>query len=401
MKHALKIALFALGAAACADPAADETASDPAAQELGANTPGANDASKSDPAPDDVAYFGGRVIQNAKVYAVWWGPADGVYTELSQADGGIADFFSGILNSRYIDSLSRFNTDIAVQAGSKKGAAGTHQHIGRGNYAGSYALTDIPSGDVTDEQISDAIESAITVGTLPTPDANTIFMLYFPRSVKIEMEKMQSCALFAGYHYVTPASKHHVTYAVIPDCGWDYSGAQSVSSHELVESITDPITVRGGAKADSQQAWATSKGVEISDLCTSPQGSVSTERGSFMVQRWWDLTARACKVTAGAADDFAISTSDQLTDLSGDASTVATFQTTTTAGAAQTLALSVTAPKGVTATLSAKSVAAGTSVDVTLTVATGISLKDAQVVVTAVGDGPSRQIHTASLLVAR
>src|SRR4051812_30642267 len=51
-------------------------------------------------------YFGGPVIPNAKVYAVWWGGASGINSAVTAAHGGIADFFTGVTNSNFIDWLN-------------------------------------------------------------------------------------------------------------------------------------------------------------------------------------------------------------------------------------------------------------------------------------------------------
>ena len=98
-------------------------------------------------------YFGGTVTANAKVYVVWWGDPTKINSAVTAAKGGIADFFAGVTNSSFMDWLNEYSTTVAVQAGSHKGMAGTGQLIGRGNYAGTLTLSNIPSGDVTDAQI--------------------------------------------------------------------------------------------------------------------------------------------------------------------------------------------------------------------------------------------------------
>jgi hypothetical protein len=398
MKHALGLGLVLLSACSLADAGSSEDV-EQANQDIVGESPRFVDRPNRDITATHVAYYGGRVISNAKVYVVWWGTGTNLMPEVTRPTGGIADFFAGVLNTNYMDSMSQYNTDITVQAGSKQGTPGTQQRIGRGNYAGTYALTSIPSGNVNDAQISATIEAAINSGALPTPDDNTLFAIYFPRSVRIDIEGMRSCVQFGAYHFATPANQHHVAYAVMPDCGYNFAGVTRVTSHELIEAVTDAVPTPG-SNPNYPQAWNTSDGSEVSDLCVSSTATIPTPKGNFSVQGWWDELARGCKITHTSASDFAVVTSGEATALTTAAGNVVTFQTATAAGGPQRLALSVTAPTGVTATLSSSSVTSGESVTVSLAAAAGVAIKDGQVVLTAVGTtGAGPQVHTASVLV--
>lgn len=346
-----------------------------------------------------VAYYGGRVIANAKVYVVWWGTGANLMPEITRPTGGIADFYAGVLNSNYMDSLSQYSTTVAAEVGSHQGSPGTQQLIGRGNYAGTYALTSIPSGtNITDDQIASTLDAAITAGTLPMPDDNTLYALYLPRSVKVTIDGMRSCVQFGAYHYATRGAQHPAAYAVMPDCGYNYSNVTRVSSHELVEAVTDAIPT-AGSNPDYPQAWNTSDGYEVSDLCVSTSATIPTPKGNFSVQGWWDELARGCKVTHTSTSDFAVVPSSERASITTTASDL-TFTTSTVAGQPQSLALSVTAPPGVVATLSSTSVTSGAPVTVTVHTVDGAAVKDGQIVVTAVGTtGTGPQTHTAALLV--
>src|ERR1700694_556890 len=102
-------------------------------------------------------YFGGPVIPNVKIYVVWWGDPSRLNPAITAARGGIADFYAGVTNSNYMDWLNEYNTNINAQGGSHAGLPGTNQRIGRGNYAGTIALTNVPSGNVTDAQIQQTL----------------------------------------------------------------------------------------------------------------------------------------------------------------------------------------------------------------------------------------------------
>jgi hypothetical protein len=337
------------------------------------------------------------VISNAKVYVVWWGTGANIKTAITRSPGGIADFYAGILNSNYIDSLAEYNTTIAAQVGSKAGSAGTGQTIGRGNYAGTYALTTIPSGNVTDAQIQTALEGAINAKTLPQPDENTLYAIYFPPGVRITIDGDTSCLGFGAYHDATPLTQHHAAYAVMPDCGDSFSGVTSVSSHELVEAITD-FDPTPADSPDYPQAWNTSDGNEVGDLCESSQGTVSTPLGSFTAQGIWDQLTHACKVTHAAAADHAVNAATLEVSLAAGASRTITFQTQTVAGTAQRLTLAVKAPPGVTATLASGTATSGDDVTVTLAASADAAVKDGQIVLQTTATGSGGQVHSASVL---
>jgi hypothetical protein len=341
-------------------------------------------------------YYGGGVIPNAKVYVVYWGDGSNLLSQITKPTGGIADFYAGILDSPYMDGLTEYSTNRVATAGSHKGQQGTNQIVGRGSYAGTIALTSIPSGNnIDDSQVQSTIESAITAGKLPQPDENTLFQIYFPPSVTISIDGMGSCSAFGGYHEQTANMK--VAYSVIPQC-YNFSGIVSVSSHELVEAITDVLPTPGSSP-DYPQAWNDSGGNEMGDLCETSSSNYTTAKGSFYVQTIWYESVHGCKITHTSTNDFTVQGAGPTT-LAAGASTTVSYKLAAV-GNAQSLALSVTAPAGVTATLSSATANTGDTVTVTLTADAGASVPDGQVILqaTGTGDAGATRIHSAATLV--
>jgi hypothetical protein len=65
-------------------------------------------------------YYGGHVIANPKAYAVLWTSAvDATVT------ANIGAYLNAVTNSEMLDSLSEYDTNITVQAGTAKGGTGT------------------------------------------------------------------------------------------------------------------------------------------------------------------------------------------------------------------------------------------------------------------------------------
>ena len=342
-------------------------------------------------------YFGGPVIGNPKVYVVWWGSAASINAVLTAARGGIADFYAGVTNSSYLDWLNEYDTNITTQSGSHAGMPGTGQHIGRGNLAGIRTLSPVPAGNVTDSQIQATLDQALTAGTLPQPDANTIYAIYFPRSVTITLDGSRSCSAFGGYHESTvETTRHNAYYIVVPDCGSSFRSFTIVSAHELVEATTDAQPTPG-SNPNFPQAWNNASGSEVGDLCEGTSGSVTTALGTFTAQGIWDEVSHGCPVFRANASDFNVSFATPSATLAAGGQITSTVRTATARGTAQTLTLSVTAPPGVTATISPTQVTSGATA--TLTVSASSAVSAAQVVVSAVGTtGSAVQTHTASLL---
>ena len=240
----------------------------------------------------NLLYYGGPVIEHAKVYAVFWG--DKVDPETKAK---IGPFFSNILDSAYMDWLDEYRTDLPAQ----DGRAGTRQTIGRGAYGG--AITIKPSNassSLLDADIQRELEAQIAAGKLPPSDANALYMIYFPSGVSIEIEGAKSCQAFCAYHEgFNSKSGAPVYYGVMPVCGgWGcgfggkFETLTAVSAHEAIEAVTDPFPTPGDKPA-YPQAWNTHDGEEIADLC--PSSAKVTGRGiTSTVSQLWDNKTSAC-----------------------------------------------------------------------------------------------------------
>lgn len=246
-------------------------------------------------------------------------------------------------------------------------------------------------------RIQATLDQAFAANTLPQPDANPVYAIYFPRSVRISLDGSMSCAAFGAYHESTVETvRHNAYYLVIPDCGTTFRGFTSVSSHELAEATTDAQPTPG-SNPDFPQAWNDATGSEVSDLCTGTSGRVVTGLGTFTVQGTWDEVTHRCPVFRANARDFNVSFANPSGTVAAGGQITATVSTATTAGTAQTLTLTVSAPPGVTATVSPAQVTSGTTATLTVTASSAVSA--AQVVVSATGTtGTAAQVHTAALL---
>jgi hypothetical protein len=231
-------------------------------------------------------YFGGKVMSNPKVYVVLWG--GGTYaSQIARTSGpNIGSMLTQLTGGTYFDLLSEYSAGGQV--------------IGRGSFAGVIHLSPLASrdGSVIDDvaDIQPELKYQIQVHHLPTPDANTLFMLFFPRGKVITMAPFNSVDDFCGYHSYVPHLAYRLRYAVLPDMlssacralipsrvtGLDMMTI--VVSHELMEATTDP----------DLNGWYDFQNGEIGDICSFkfPPARI----GAYAVEMGWSNQQGKCAI---------------------------------------------------------------------------------------------------------
>jgi hypothetical protein len=239
-------------------------------------------------------YYGGPLISNVKVIKVEYGA--GTYQSFISGTGtsSMAGFFTGVTGSAYMSWLSEYNRP--------------GKSIGLGHYVGNFAITPASSRDkatITDANIQAEISAQITAGHLPAPDANTLYMVFFPKGKSISQGGSKSCVAggFCAYHGTFSRNGQYVYYGVLPDmsagsgcdagCGSGsaFANQTSVASHEMIEAVTDPGVGLATSFA-APLAWYDPNNGEIGDICNAQQGSIA----GYTVQKEWSNAANACIV---------------------------------------------------------------------------------------------------------
>jgi hypothetical protein len=263
------------------------------------------DASPMKTAPTaQLKYYGGHVIANVKVVPVYWGTG----TMISASD--MHGFYAAVVNNPYLDWLSEYDTNVKAVDGS----TGTSQHIGRGTVdAKDYVITpSIKSTALSDSDVSTELSHQIDIKAVPAPDANTIYMIHFPLHTTIDLGGSGSCSAFCAYHSTLSKGGQSVYYAVLPymgtgsgcegGCGSatkDLDNQSSVSSHEMVEAITDGEIGLVTGSIGKPAAWYDSTNGEIGDICNAEQGALPGT--SYTIQKEWSNKAGACITSGGGA----------------------------------------------------------------------------------------------------
>ena len=244
-------------------------------------------------------YYGGPVLESARVVAVLWGKS--VDPEVASRIGA---FYKDLVASSYFDWLGEYDTTVPAV----DGKPGTGQRIQRGKLAGVFTIAPHAKGAaLSDAQVEKELAAQIRAGKLPKPDASTVYQLHFPPGVRISMGGSRSCESggFCGYHSAFKVRGKRLAYSVLPDmsdgsgcdtgCGGGspFDRVTQAASHELTEATTDPEV--GLAKGlDAPLAWYDEAGGEIGDLCAGKTGRLRSGGTSYVVQKEWSNSAGGC-----------------------------------------------------------------------------------------------------------
>jgi hypothetical protein len=230
------------------------------------------------PPPDaHLTYNGGTLIQNVSVFTNFWGNGWSTDMTMQGIMGQVNQFFKDILVSSLIDQLGEYNV------------AGKYT-IGRGGLAGTAVIAagaPQPGSSIDDGAIRAALQGWIAGGQAPPVTPNMLYFVYLDNGVTVTMDGESSCKDFCGYH---DAIGDQVYYAVMPypSCEGCLAGLSVIdaltgtSSHELCESITDPVPPKGWYDAKNN--------MEIGDICAWTFKAVTGHN----VQKEWSNAANAC-----------------------------------------------------------------------------------------------------------
>ncbi|MGD0189872.1 MAG: hypothetical protein ABSD74_03930 [Rhizomicrobium sp.] len=239
------------------------------------------------PPAGEVLYFGGTVFTSMKVVSVIWG---------SKVNptwvAGLPGFLTALPNSTFVDQLSIYDT-AGAQSQNKHNS---NQTISRGTFVSQVQITPHDTNtNLSDKDVQKELKYQIGQGVLPANDSNTLYMVYFPSDITIVLDKLVSCEDFGAYHFATskkPKSSN-IFYGVEPDCGYSFNDETIVSSHEFAEATTDNIPTPG-SNPKYPQAWNTSDGYEIADLCEGTEGTLTAGETTYYVQEVWLNNTGAC-----------------------------------------------------------------------------------------------------------
>jgi hypothetical protein len=222
--------------------------------------------------PPRLSYRNGPLISAVEVFTIFWGPA--WQTSQAALATQINGFFDFILTSSLIDQLGEYNVG--------------NYKIDHGKRTGTTTITTpVLKQSVSDTAIQHMLQTEISANSaFPPPSPNTLYFVYIEPGVKVIQGGSASCTGFCGYHNDISGQ---IFYAVMPYPGCNgctgglalLDALTSTSSHELCESITDPIPGQG---------WYDDTNGEIGDICAWKTKKI----GIHTVQLEWSNNQNKC-----------------------------------------------------------------------------------------------------------
>ena len=220
---------------------------------------------------------GGPQLQNAEMVPVFFSNDDPTF------DGKILDFLGKLPTSAYWKPPTE------------------EYGVGLPSLKPEVKLLEAAPGTTTDMEIQAWLDGEITAKSLPAPNANTLYLLYYPTGTTISEGQGQSCKSFGGYHNSITHNGQKVAYAVMPRCAnfGSLTGINVVtgtSSHEILEAVTDPYPQQdpGYAQVDANHiVWEfILGGGENGDMCAQFKNAFYKPSDlGYSAQRCWSNKA--------------------------------------------------------------------------------------------------------------
>ena len=226
----------------------------------------------------DLVDHGGPVLPVAHAYVLWWGPASAWAPDVRP---GVRRFFAGLRGSRFLATATQYLRGAALDFR----AALTRRDSA------------VPTTTITPAVL--AAEVARTFGSRVDPHG--VYFVYtstFPRGAR-----------YCAWHSAATVGTATIAVAYMPNitgvAGCDpqlISGRSrhatgsalralvNVTSHELMEALTDPQPGRGTV------AWVDAHGQEIGDKCAWAFGSPTTltNKSTWALQSEWSNADSGC-----------------------------------------------------------------------------------------------------------
>jgi len=249
--------------------------------------------------PEHIKYWGGRLILEQKIAAVYYAPTT-IYnggpspatTGTSTADGSLVGFYL-----RNVGGSPRWSVNTTYSQTMDKTESFIQNSL---NYVGFWATPSGPSSGATvsGKQMVGLIEAGFNSGTL-TYDPNTLYMIFTGPGVNLgggfSATNLQYCAFHSAYIRAngqivqisamphdadfTPAHPAAGGFICVPQDGAPNAdpgadGVLSAVQHETEETSTDPYI-------NGFLGWYDIHGYESSDKCAYIYGPVSRNTTGF------------------------------------------------------------------------------------------------------------------------
>ena len=250
--------------------------------------------------PIPMSYHNGPVeASGSKNFLIFWEPTGS--TVASNYNATLQQFFGDVGGSSLYGVASQYYQTVG---GAKHFIANTSA-VG-GTYTDTSAY---PSGSLTDAQVQAEVSKAIAANAWPAGVGNEYFV-FLAKGENECMGSTCSFSTFCAYHGDFTSGSSTLLYAAMPYAGTDLGGCGiqtgkatpngadtdaeiSISSHEMMETVTDPLL----------NAWYDLTGAEIGDKCAYTYGTLAANGSDitihshpYIVQDEFSNAALGCAV---------------------------------------------------------------------------------------------------------
>jgi hypothetical protein len=222
---------------------------------------------------------GGPEISNAQFRAIYWNASVANSTATSLGYPTISAQINGFINV-FSDNANWNNSatadyTIVQQYGSRNPISALLPN------AGYRVDTQATKPKISDSGIRSYLTGLFNAGS-ETPSGSTLYGVYFPAGMRVQLQGGISCSSFCGYHSHFTYNGILIKYAVFPytNCSACSITGKSVAdiltivtSHEIREAVTDSLGT----------AWYDASGYEADDKCAW-HNLYQMTNGGFWVQ---------------------------------------------------------------------------------------------------------------------
>lgn len=167
-------------------------------------------------------------------------------------------------------------------------------------------LASLGTRSMMESEFEAYLAQQVTMGNLPPPTPQTLYVVYTPRPLSITLPSLgSSCSGFDGYHGSFPIALPNpdggapttvnAAYAVVCECSTSLTEMTITAAHEIAEAATDPnIQYSPSYYMYTCDAWeqdlgGAGKAGEVGDLCSW----LTWTEGTWEVQRIYSNAAAA------------------------------------------------------------------------------------------------------------
>ncbi|HEX4864746.1 MAG TPA: hypothetical protein VFV02_11770 [Acidimicrobiales bacterium] len=251
-------------------------------------------------APIPLQYNGGPVeAAGSKNFLIFWEPTGS--SVASNYNSTLQRFFGDVGGSSLYGIASQYYQTTST---------GNQNILNLASVGGSWTdTTAYPSSTLQDSDVQAEVSKAIKANSWPTGIGDEYFV-YLSKGENECMSGSCSFSTFCAYHGEFASGSSTVLYAAMPYAGTNLSGCGiqsgsgtpngpdtdaeiSIASHELMETVTDPML----------NAWFDASGAEIGDKCaytygpTGSNGADLTVNGHpYIVQEEFDNASLGCSI---------------------------------------------------------------------------------------------------------